>query len=129
MVLTGSPIDAIGVQPHAIPNLSAALHRTSAALGLVAVSAAAATAALSLVPSHEESMLREAVAGICDGFGRDYMQRKSDAGEPPSELWEALASRGYLGSTFPRSTTGVVWGWRRCRGWARRSPRPAARCC
>ena len=51
-------------------------------------------------------MLREAVAGICDGFGREYMQRKRDAGEPPSELWEALASRGYLGVNIPEEYDG-----------------------
>ena len=44
------------------------------------MSTTAATASLSLVPSQEEAMLREAVAGICDGFGREYMQRKRDAG-------------------------------------------------
>jgi alkylation response protein AidB-like acyl-CoA dehydrogenase len=70
------------------------------------MSTAAAPAALSLVPSQEESLLREAVAGICRSFGRDYMQRKRDAGEPPGELWDALASRGYLGVNIPEEYDG-----------------------
>ncbi len=70
------------------------------------MSSTAAAAALALVPSHEETLLREAVAGICAGFGRDYMQRKRDADEPPSELWEALASSGYLGVNIPEEYGG-----------------------
>src|ERR687895_565092 len=58
------------------------------------------SASLSLVPSQEE-LLREAVAGICSGFGPAYVHRKVEAGEPPTELWEALASRGYLGVNIP----------------------------
>ena len=62
-------------------------------------------ATLDLVPSQEELLLREAVAGICSGFGPAYMHRKVDAGEPPTELWDALASRGYLGVNIPEE-----WG-------------------
>jgi alkylation response protein AidB-like acyl-CoA dehydrogenase len=65
-----------------------------------------AVANLSLVPSQEETLLREAVAGICSGFGREYMQRIRDEGEPPRELWEALASRGYLGVNIPEEYDG-----------------------
>ena len=107
----------------------ATLHRESAALGLATVSTAAATAALSLVPSQEETLLREAVAGICRGFGRDYMQRKRDAGDPPSGLWEALASRGYLGVNIPEEYDGGGLGMAALSLVARRSPRLAARCC
>jgi alkylation response protein AidB-like acyl-CoA dehydrogenase len=70
------------------------------------VSVSPAAAALSLVPSQEEVLLREAVAGICSGFGREYMQGKRDAGEPPSELWDALASRGYMGVNIPEAYDG-----------------------
>jgi len=70
------------------------------------VSSTVAPANLSLVPSHEETMLRESVAGICGGFGREYMQRKRDAGEPPSELWDALAAQGYLGVNIPAEYDG-----------------------
>jgi alkylation response protein AidB-like acyl-CoA dehydrogenase len=61
---------------------------------------------LPVVPSQEESLLRETVAGICSGFGREYMQRKRDAEEPPRELWEALASRGYMGVNIPAEEGG-----------------------
>jgi alkylation response protein AidB-like acyl-CoA dehydrogenase len=73
---------------------------------LATVSTVAGAGALSLVPSQEETLLREAVAGICGGFGREYMQRKHEGGEPPSELWEALASRGYLGVNIPEEYDG-----------------------
>jgi alkylation response protein AidB-like acyl-CoA dehydrogenase len=55
------------------------------------------TPTLSLVETDEERMLRETVRSICEGFGPHYMRQKSSAGEPPTELWDALASRGYLG--------------------------------
>jgi len=58
------------------------------------------------VPSHEETLLREAVAGICSGFGREYMQRMRDSGQPPRELWDALAARGYLGVNIPEDYGG-----------------------
>jgi alkylation response protein AidB-like acyl-CoA dehydrogenase len=62
-------------------------------------------AVLPLVPSDEERMLRDAVRGICSSFGRDYSRRKYEAGEPPSELWDALAEKGYLGVNLPED-----WG-------------------
>src|SRR3954464_14737500 len=62
-------------------------------------------ATLPLVPSSEELMLREAVAGICSGFGHEYSRRKYTAGEPPTELWDALAEKGYLGVNLPEE-----WG-------------------
>ena len=51
-------------------------------------------------------MLREAVAGICAGFGPEYMRGKIAASEPPSELWDALAERGYLGVNVPEEYDG-----------------------
>jgi alkylation response protein AidB-like acyl-CoA dehydrogenase len=59
-----------------------------------------------LVPSHEETMLREAVAGIASGYGPDYMKRCTDAGEPPTELWDALAEKGYCGVNLPEEFGG-----------------------
>ena len=32
--------------------------------------------------------MREAVGGICEGFGPEYTRRKTDEGEPPRELWD-----------------------------------------
>ena len=62
---------------------------------------AAAVPVLPLVPSDEEVQIRQTVASICEGFGPAYMREKHAAGEPPSELWEALASRGFLGVNLP----------------------------
>jgi alkylation response protein AidB-like acyl-CoA dehydrogenase len=64
------------------------------------------TPVLPLIASPEERMLREAVAQICAQFGPEYMRRKTDAGEPPRELWEALASQGYLGVNLPEEYGG-----------------------
>jgi alkylation response protein AidB-like acyl-CoA dehydrogenase len=71
-----------------------------------APSTAADVPALPLVPSHEETLLREAVAGIAAGFGPAYIREKVEAKEPPAELWEALAERGYLGVNIPEEYDG-----------------------
>jgi alkylation response protein AidB-like acyl-CoA dehydrogenase len=63
-------------------------------------------ASLDLVPTDEEMMLREAVSGICHEFGRPYMRRKVEEGEPALELWDALAERGYLGVNIPEEYGG-----------------------
>lgn len=66
----------------------------------------AAAPVLPLVPSHEETMLRETVRSIVADFGHAYSVRKTEAGEPPTELWDALASRGYLGVNLPEEYGG-----------------------
>ena len=70
------------------------------------MASAPAEAAVPIVPSQEEVLLRETVAGICADFGQDYMRRKRDAEEPPRELWDALASRGYMGVNIPEDYGG-----------------------
>jgi alkylation response protein AidB-like acyl-CoA dehydrogenase len=65
-----------------------------------------AAPALPIVPSHEEQMLRETVRQICAGFGPDYTRRKVAEDEPPRELWDALASRGFLGVNIPEEYGG-----------------------
>ena len=67
---------------------------------------AAAGPSLPLVPTHEETLLREAVAGIAAGFGPAYVRGKVEAQEPPTELWDALAERGYLGVNVPEAYDG-----------------------
>jgi alkylation response protein AidB-like acyl-CoA dehydrogenase len=62
--------------------------------------------ALPLIPTDEQRMLRETVRGICSGFGPQYTREKVAAGEPPTELWDALASRGYLGVNLPEEYGG-----------------------
>ena len=69
-------------------------------------STATAVPSMELVPSHEENLLREAVAGVASGFGPEYIRRKVEAEEPPSELWAALAERGYLGVNVPEEYDG-----------------------
>jgi hypothetical protein len=65
-----------------------------------------ATPSLPLVPSQEEVMMRETVASICRGFGPSYTRDKVARDEPPTELWDALASRGYLGVNIPEEYDG-----------------------
>jgi alkylation response protein AidB-like acyl-CoA dehydrogenase len=62
--------------------------------------------ALELVPSQEETLLRETVSAICADFGPQYTREKVAAGKPPTELWHALASRGYLGVNIPEEYGG-----------------------
>jgi alkylation response protein AidB-like acyl-CoA dehydrogenase len=66
--------------------------------------------ALPLVDSDEQRMLRETVAAICRSFGPQYTREKVAAGEPPTELWDALASRGYLGVNIPEEYDGAGLG-------------------
>jgi alkylation response protein AidB-like acyl-CoA dehydrogenase len=65
----------------------------------------ATRAVLELIPSDEERQMREAVRGICDSFPKDYSRQKALAGEPPTELWDAMAEKGYLGVNLPEE-----WG-------------------
>lgn len=61
---------------------------------------------MSFVPTDEERQIREAVAGIASGFGRDYIRRCVESGEPPRELWDALADKGYVGVNIPEEYDG-----------------------
>jgi alkylation response protein AidB-like acyl-CoA dehydrogenase len=65
----------------------------------------ATEAVLALVPTEEERQIRAAVRGICNGFPDDYSRGKHAAGEPPTELWDALAEKGFLGINLPEE-----WG-------------------
>jgi hypothetical protein len=55
--------------------------------------AASQEAVLKLIPSDEERQMREAVRGICSGFGPEYQTRLHEQGESPVELWEAWPRR------------------------------------
>jgi alkylation response protein AidB-like acyl-CoA dehydrogenase len=72
----------------------------------MASTAPLAAPALPLVPSEEEAMLRETVRSICLSFGDRYTREKVERDEPPTELWDALASRGYLGINLPEEYGG-----------------------
>jgi alkylation response protein AidB-like acyl-CoA dehydrogenase len=67
--------------------------------------------ALSLIPSDEERQMRETVSAICrDLGGPKYTRARVAAGEPPTELWDALASRGFLGVNVPEEYGGSGLG-------------------
>jgi alkylation response protein AidB-like acyl-CoA dehydrogenase len=68
------------------------------------------TPVLPLTMPDEERLLRETVRQICAGFGPEYARRKTEAGEPPRELWDALARRGYLGVNLPEEYGGAGLG-------------------
>ena len=73
--------------------------------------AVAAAPVLPLVPPDEERQMRETVAAICrDMGGPAYTRGKVQSGEPPTELWDALASRGYLGVNVPEEYGGSGLG-------------------
>jgi alkylation response protein AidB-like acyl-CoA dehydrogenase len=67
---------------------------------------------LPLIPTDEERQIRETVAKICADFGPRYTREKVANGEPPTELWDALASRGYLGVNVPEEYGGSGLGMR-----------------
>jgi len=69
------------------------------------IATAAQEAVLPLVPSDEERLLRETVGRIVRSFPERYSREKHAAGEPPTELWDALAEKGYLGVNLPEE-----WG-------------------
>jgi alkylation response protein AidB-like acyl-CoA dehydrogenase len=67
---------------------------------------------LELRPSDEERLMRETVRSICSSYGPEYARRKTEAGEPPTELWDELASRGYMGVNVPEDYGGGGLGMR-----------------
>ncbi|MBV8735055.1 MAG: acyl-CoA/acyl-ACP dehydrogenase [Solirubrobacterales bacterium] len=78
-------------------------------------------ATLPLAPSDEERSIREAVRGICSGFGEHYSREIWEKGEPPRELWEALAEKGFVGANVPEEwggggmgMTGLIWVAEEC---------------
>src|SRR4051812_50188568 len=69
------------------------------------------TTQLDLIPTDEERQMRETVAAICtDMGGPKYTREKVAKGEPPTELWDALAGRGYLGVNVPEEYGGSGLG-------------------
>ncbi|HUZ36927.1 MAG TPA: acyl-CoA dehydrogenase family protein [Streptosporangiaceae bacterium] len=53
-----------------------------------------------------QQALRKAVAGIATGFGAAYYAARAHAGQPCSELWQALGDAGYLGVNLPEEYGG-----------------------
>jgi alkylation response protein AidB-like acyl-CoA dehydrogenase len=62
-------------------------------------------ASLPLVPGDEELHIRESVRGICASFGPRYARECYEQQKPPSELWQALSEKGFVGANIP-----IEWG-------------------
>jgi len=60
---------------------------------------------LPLAPGEEEIAIRTAVRSICESFGEGYQRAKYEAGEAPTELWQALSKSG-----FAALNVGEEWG-------------------
>ncbi|MGN6170821.1 MAG: acyl-CoA dehydrogenase family protein [Solirubrobacteraceae bacterium] len=74
-----------------------------------------------LLQSDEERAVREAVRGICSGFGGHYSRECFERGEPPRELWEALSDKGFVGANTPEEwggggmgMSGLIWVAEEC---------------
>lgn len=65
---------------------------------------------LALTLSDEERMMRTAVYDIAASFGPAYYRKVSAAGQPATELWEALGDRGYLSVHLPEEYGGAGLG-------------------
>jgi len=61
---------------------------------------------MDFLETSEQTMLREAVRDITTSFGPDYFREKARKGEKTNELWNALASQGYLGVNLPAAYGG-----------------------
>jgi alkylation response protein AidB-like acyl-CoA dehydrogenase len=67
-------------------------------------------AVLPLIPTEEEQAIREAVRGVVAPFGQRYQRECYEADRPPSELWHALAEKGFVGANIPEEWGGGGMG-------------------
>ena len=56
--------------------------------------------------SEEQQMLRGAVGSIAARYGHEYYVDRSRTGKKTDELWDELASAGYLGVNVPEEYGG-----------------------
>jgi alkylation response protein AidB-like acyl-CoA dehydrogenase len=56
---------------------------------------------MDFVETDEQQMLREAVASIAARYGHEYYVERSRTAQKTDELWDELASAGYLGVNVP----------------------------
>ncbi|MBJ7328333.1 MAG: acyl-CoA/acyl-ACP dehydrogenase [Solirubrobacteraceae bacterium] len=68
------------------------------------------SASLPLVPTDDEIAIREAVRAVCEPYGGRYARKKYAAEEPPTELWNALAEKGFVGANVPEEWGGGGMG-------------------
>lgn len=65
---------------------------------------------MDFIEPAEQVMLREAVAKIGSEFGHSYFVETARQGRHPVELWQALASNGYVGVNIPERHGGGGMG-------------------
>src|SRR5437763_16419498 len=89
--------------------------RWHSAKGTMTATTSTPAASLPLLQDDEERSIREAVRGICSGFGDHYSRECFERGEPPRELWQALSEKGFVGANIPEEwggggmgTTGLI---------------------
>lgn len=61
---------------------------------------------MSYVETEEQQMLRKQVREIAKKYGQKYYAKKSQAGEPPDELWDEMARQGFVGVNTPEAYGG-----------------------
>ncbi len=65
-----------------------------------------------LEPTTQENLIRDFVKQVAKKYGRDYWVAKARQGEFAKELWDELASGGYLGMLIPEEHGGGGLGMR-----------------
>ena len=65
-----------------------------------------------LEPTTQENLIRDFVKQVGKKYGRDYWVAKARQGEFAKELWDELASGGYLGMLIPEEYGGGGLGMR-----------------
>lgn len=68
------------------------------------------TPVLALVPSDEETAIRDAVRHICAKYPDDHMRRSADRGESMLDVWADLAAGGFVGLNLPEEWGGGGMG-------------------
>ncbi|MBA2504384.1 MAG: acyl-CoA/acyl-ACP dehydrogenase [Thermoleophilaceae bacterium] len=59
-----------------------------------------------ILPDAEEQMLRETVYAITSSYGQAYTRSLREEDRPPTELWDELAGKGYMGVNIPEEYGG-----------------------
>ena len=65
---------------------------------------------MDFLETQEQTMLRQAIAEIAGDFGHEYYAERGRRGEKVEELWEALATGGFVGVNLPEEYGGGGMG-------------------
>lgn len=65
---------------------------------------------MDFLETQEQKMLRQAIAEIAGDFGHEYYAERGRRGEKVEELWEALATGGFVGVNIPEQYGGGGMG-------------------